>query len=61
MTSSTLTDATRLSEYLREARRQVDEALPRYLPAEDESARALCPARLAAAMHYSVMAGGLRA
>jgi geranylgeranyl diphosphate synthase, type II len=60
MTSSTLTDATRLSEYLREARRQVDEALPRYLPAEDESARALCPARLAAAMHYSVMAGGKR-
>ena len=43
-----------------EARRQVDEALGRYLPAADESAPGPCPARLAAAMRYSVMAGGKR-
>lgn len=53
-------DHTRFSDYLSEARRQVDEALARYLPEERESASALCPARLAAAMRYSVMAGGKR-
>ena len=62
MTTPTLTEIERLSlsEYLRQVRRQVDEALARYLPEESEEASALCPARLAAAMSYSVMAGGKR-
>jgi geranylgeranyl diphosphate synthase type II len=57
-----LADGSRRSEYLNEARRQVDEALPRYLPGAGagESAAGLCPARLAAAMRYSVLAGGKR-
>jgi geranylgeranyl diphosphate synthase type II len=38
----------------------VDEGLARFLPAEDEAASAPCPARLAAAMRYSVLGGGKR-
>ena len=60
MISPTLTDVTRLCDYLREARRQVDEALPRFLPDVEDDALALCPSRLSAAMRYSVMAGGKR-
>jgi len=59
MTTPTLPDASRLSESLREARRQVDEALDRYLPTADGPA-ALCPDRLAEAMRYSTLAGGKR-
>jgi len=54
------TDFRSLSEYLRQARRQVDEALAQWLPAESVAPTALCPARLAQAMRYSVMAGGKR-
>ncbi len=59
-TKPTLAEGSRLSDFLNESRRQVDEALGRYLPAVDESGSALCPARLAEAMRYSVMAGGKR-
>jgi geranylgeranyl diphosphate synthase type II len=60
MTTPTLADPAPLTEYLREARRQVDEALGRYLPGVDDAPGALCPARLAEAMRYSVTAGGKR-
>jgi geranylgeranyl diphosphate synthase type II len=62
MTTSTLADSSRsgLSEFLRETRLRVDEALGVYLPPCDEAADALCPLRLASAMRYSVMAGGKR-
>jgi geranylgeranyl diphosphate synthase type II len=53
-------DSSRLAEFCAEARRRVDEALARFLPAVDPSPRSACPARLAEAMHYSVMAGGKR-
>jgi geranylgeranyl diphosphate synthase type II len=56
-----------LAEVLREARRQVDEALDRYLPAADGSGPGFgsfpfrgCPPRLAEAMRYSTLAGGKR-
>ncbi len=61
MTTSSTVDSTPLAEYLREARRRVDEALRCYLPEADESnTTALCPARLASAMRYSVLGGGKR-
>lgn len=63
MTTPSLAEASEtlsLAEYLRRARRQVDEALERYLPAVDPSIGAACPARLAEAMRYSTLAGGKR-
>ncbi len=51
-------DGTPLADYLRDARRRVDEALERFLPAADEASG--CPPRLAEAMRYSLMAGGKR-
>lgn len=44
-----------LTEFLTTARREVDEALERYLPTPPK-----CPAVLAEAMRYSVFAGGKR-
>ncbi|MFO0960604.1 MAG: farnesyl diphosphate synthase [Isosphaeraceae bacterium] len=59
MTISTSPEARlALAGFLEEARRQVDEALDRYLPTADD--RSGCPSRLAEAMRYSVMAGGKR-
>jgi geranylgeranyl diphosphate synthase type II len=52
-------ETSSLAEFLRDARRRVDEALGWFLPLEDGPAAA-CPARLAAAMRYSVLAGGKR-
>lgn len=60
MTTPTLSDASRLSDYVGEARRQVDEALARYLPVAAGPAWSGCPARLAEAMRYSTLAGGKR-
>jgi geranylgeranyl diphosphate synthase type II len=53
-------DTSRLAEFLAEGRRRVEEALNRFLPEVDANPEALCPARLAEAMRYSVMAGGKR-
>jgi geranylgeranyl diphosphate synthase type II len=60
MTRSTLKERSPLDAFVPEARRRVDEALARYLPAEDEAPTAPCPARLASAMRYSVLGGGKR-
>jgi geranylgeranyl diphosphate synthase type II len=60
MTTIKLSDASRLTDLLRDARRQVDEAMGGYLPASEESIEGPCPARLAAAMRYSTLAGGKR-
>jgi geranylgeranyl diphosphate synthase type II len=63
MTLPTLADSSRsqLSEFLRDARLRVEEALGIYLPGSDASAtEPLCPLRLGSAMRYSVMAGGKR-
>jgi geranylgeranyl diphosphate synthase type II len=60
MTPSTLASGLTLSEYLQEARRQVDEALGRFLPAVVPGDGAPCPSRLAEAMRYSTLAGGKR-
>ncbi|HMB02922.1 MAG TPA: farnesyl diphosphate synthase [Isosphaeraceae bacterium] len=60
MTRSTPRERWPLDAFVREARRRVDEALSHYLPAEDEAPSASCPARLAAAMRYSVLGGGKR-
>src|SRR5579864_1294153 len=49
-----------LTEFVQDARRRVDEALGRFLPEVDEAPTAACPARLAAAMRYSVLGGGKR-
>jgi geranylgeranyl diphosphate synthase type II len=57
---TTTPDPTRLAEFLRDARRRVDEALDRFLPSVDETGQAACPARLAEAMRYSVLGGGKR-
>lgn len=51
---------TGLADYLAEARRRVDAALDRYLPAVEDGPDAPCPPRLAAAMRHSVMGGGKR-
>ncbi|MGE3821800.1 MAG: polyprenyl synthetase family protein, partial [Isosphaeraceae bacterium] len=60
MTTQSLADGTTLSlsDYLREGRHRVEEALGRYLG--ETSTEGGCPARLADAMHYSTMAGGKR-
>ena len=47
-----------LREYLDQARRQVDEALDRFLPEVEACPTSVTPARLAAAMRYSVLGGG---
>jgi geranylgeranyl diphosphate synthase type II len=49
-----------LTEFAQDARRRVDEALGRYLPAALPTAPEGCPARLAEAMRYSVLGGGKR-
>ncbi len=49
-----------LREYLDQARQAVDDALDRYLPEVDAGCGAATPARLAAAMRYSVLGGGKR-
>ena len=59
-TTSAEADCISLPDLLRQARRLVDEALDRVLPAESDAPAALCPSRLASAMRYSVMAGGKR-
>jgi geranylgeranyl diphosphate synthase, type II len=51
---------TPLREYLEKARRQVDEALDRFLPEEELVGGTGTPARLALAMRYSVLGGGKR-
>lgn len=59
MTTTISPDArTELADFLREARRRVDEALDGYLSTGDN--REGCPSRLAEAMRYSVQAGGKR-
>ncbi|MBV8607285.1 MAG: polyprenyl synthetase family protein, partial [Singulisphaera sp.] len=60
MMTSTPTEPSQLAAFLEEARRWVDEALGRYLPEAADDPGAACPARLAAAMRYSVTAGGKR-
>src|SRR5208337_1285841 len=49
-----------LREYLDQARHQVDDALDRCLPKVDAGRGTATPARLAAAMRYSVLGGGKR-
>ncbi|MGC8640113.1 MAG: polyprenyl synthetase family protein [Isosphaeraceae bacterium] len=49
-----------LRDYLEAARRQVEEALDRYLPKEELASGSGTPARLASAMRYSVLGGGKR-
>lgn len=49
-----------IGDYLEKARRQVDEALDRFLPEEECVPGSGTPARLAAAMRYSVLGGGKR-
>ncbi|HEV3165848.1 MAG TPA: farnesyl diphosphate synthase [Isosphaeraceae bacterium] len=49
-----------LAEFVQDARRRVDEALGRFLPSQDGDPSGGCPARLAAAMRYSVLGGGKR-
>ncbi len=58
--TSTSTASSQLAPFVEDARRRVDEALGLYLPEEDEDPKALCPARLASAMRYSVLGGGKR-
>lgn len=53
-------DAMPLTAYLAHARRQVEEALGRYVAAPECRPEALCPDRLAEAMRYSILAGGKR-
>ncbi len=60
MTTTTQADASVLSEYLNEVRRQVGESLTCFLPAADAADDGLCPSRLSSAMRYSVLAGGKR-
>ena len=60
ISTSTSNDRSRLADYLSGAGRRVDEALRRYLPEESDDPAAACPARLAAAMRYSVLGGGKR-
>jgi geranylgeranyl diphosphate synthase type II len=58
MTQTTTREPAHLAEFLRDARRRVDEALERFLPPVDENSPV--PARLAEAMRYSVLGGGKR-
>jgi len=60
MMTSKSTESSRLAAFVEEARRRVDKALGLYLPEADEDPKALCPARLASAMRYSVLGGGKR-
>ena len=58
MTTSADAAPVPLADFLRDARRRVDEALDRFLPLETEDDP--CPAQLAKAMRYSLLAGGKR-
>ncbi len=58
MTMPPPTEAGRLADTLRDARRRVDEALGRFVP-EAQPGRD-CPPRLAEAMRYSLLGGGKR-
>jgi geranylgeranyl diphosphate synthase type II len=60
MMNSSPTAAPDLAEFLQDARRRVDEALSRFLPEVSDDPASPCPARLAEAMRYSVLAGGKR-
>jgi geranylgeranyl diphosphate synthase, type II len=60
MMTSTSRESSRLSAFVEDARRRVDEALGRYLPEARSTDSAGCPARLAEAMRYSVLGGGKR-
>ena len=53
-------ESPRLSAFVEDARRRVDEALAGYLPEANDDPTAPCPSRLAAAMRYSVLGGGKR-
>ncbi len=53
-------EGPRLSAFVADARRRVDEALGVYLPSADEGAGASCPSRLAAAMRVQRPGGGKR-
>jgi geranylgeranyl diphosphate synthase type II len=59
MTTPPPIEATRLADILRDARRRVDDALGRYVPAIGAVA-ADCPPRLAEAIRYSLLGGGKR-
>src|SRR4051812_7121708 len=60
MTNPSPIAAPDLAEFLQDARRRVDEALSRFLPEVSDDPASPCPARLAEAMRYSVLAGGKR-
>jgi geranylgeranyl diphosphate synthase, type II len=60
MTSTSIETPRPTTAYVEDARRRVDEALGRYLPAVDEGPGTPCPPRLAEAMRYSVLGGGKR-
>src|SRR5690348_13184652 len=47
-----------LAQFVADARRRVDEELGRLLPKAGDDPEFPCPARLAAAMRYSVLGGG---
>jgi geranylgeranyl diphosphate synthase, type II len=59
-TTSSEVEPVRLGEFLAEARRRVDDALARFSPDPADEAITGCPARLAEAMRYSLLAGGKR-
>jgi geranylgeranyl diphosphate synthase type II len=59
MTSTSIASA-RPPWFVDDTRRRVDEALAGYLPEASDDPAAACPARLAAAMRYSVLGGGKR-
>ena len=48
-----------LADFLRDARRRVDESLDRFLPADDDDDHP-CPVQLTKAMRYSLLGGGKR-
>src|SRR3954470_23893734 len=60
MTNPSPMTASDLAAFLPDARRRVDEALSRFLPEVSADPASPCPARLAEAMRYSVLAGGKR-
>lgn len=60
MITSTSIESSRPAAFVEDARRRVDEALADYLPSAEEAVPGPCPARLAAAMRYSVLGGGKR-
>ena len=49
-----------LADFLRDARRRVDESLDRFLPADDDDDDHPCPVQLTKAMRYSLLGGGKR-